>query len=309
MTDNKESISAKLRRWADIGKHSFPFEAALREFEIEETSGWNDLRELLRRIADEVDAEKREITERYARQSWMNPADAIAKLATGEIEWSELEEAIDHYYLPRPLFEDGEPAQFGDSVNDDNDEARIVRELAYCEDGTIILLDHNPETICETRADIPVKRPQPEVLDADGVPIVVGDKVWILPGKHCETFPLCGYKAGVEYTVSENENAIHKESGRICITGRDCIYGYPRPEQVTHREPDTQERIDEDAIKAMEAYWGCMSSHCFDCPAKVDEKRPFERYETGKGLTVTRCLVAQRLDLLRRQRELDGRDA
>ena len=99
--DNTESISAKLRRWADTRKHSFPFEAALCEFEIEETSGWNDLRELFLRIADEVDAEKREITERYARQSWMNPADAIAKLATGEIEWPELKQTIDRYYLAR----------------------------------------------------------------------------------------------------------------------------------------------------------------------------------------------------------------
>lgn len=49
--DKTESISDKLRRWTDTGKHSFPFEAALREFEIQETSGWNDLRELFRRIA------------------------------------------------------------------------------------------------------------------------------------------------------------------------------------------------------------------------------------------------------------------
>lgn len=95
-----------------------------------------------------------------------------------------------------------------------------------------------------------LKRPKQQVLDADGVPIVVGDKVWILPGKHCETFPLYGYKAGVEYTVSENESAIHKKDGRICITGGDYTCGYPMPEQVTHREPDTQERIEEDADHA-----------------------------------------------------------
>lgn len=303
--DKNESISAKLRRWADIGKHSFPFEAALREFEIEETSGWNDLRELLRRIADEVDAEKREITERYARQSWMNPADAIAKLATGEIEWSELEEAIDHYYLPRPLFEDGEPAQFGDSVNDDNDEARIVRELAYCEDGTIILLDHNPETICETRADIPVKRPQPEVLDADGVPIEVGDTVYILPGEHCDKFPIKGFAAGDKCVVRNILNLNYgTKRGSILVRIEKGVIGYPAPEQVTHREPDSQERIDRDAVKLYMEYWECGHVECRDCPAAIDGKNPCERYENASD-----CADAQRLDLLRRQRELDGRDA
>ena len=69
--DNTESISAKLRRWADIGEHILPLEAALWEFEIEGTVGWDDLRELFRSIADEIDREKREIMELYARQSWM----------------------------------------------------------------------------------------------------------------------------------------------------------------------------------------------------------------------------------------------
>lgn len=298
--DNTESISDKLRRWADTRKHSLPFEAALREFEIKETLGWNDLREVFRKIADEIDREKREITELYARQSWMNPADAIAKLATGEIEWPELKAAIDRYYLPRPLFDDGEPAQFGDMFVRDFGRDAKIDSLSYTKGNSDYVNVNGYE-----RHDFAhwLKRPKPQVLDADGVPIVVGDKVWLLPGKHCETFPLYGYKDGVEYTVTENESASYKESGRICITGGDCIYGYPMPEQVTHRKPDTQERIDEDALKNSFKYWGCMGIVCNDCPSLVDGKKPRERYG------VNWCSDAMLFDLLRRQRELDGMDA
>lgn len=241
--DNTESISAKLMRLADIGKHIFPFETALREFEIEETSGWDDLRELFRKIVDEIDREKREITERYARQSWMNPADAIAKLATGEIEWAELQQAIDRYYLPRPLFEDGEPAQFGDMFVRDFGRDAKIDSLSYTKGNSDYVNINGYE-----RHDFAhrLKRPNPQVLDADGVPIEVGDRVYLVPGKHCETFPLNGYKAGVEYTVSEYECASHKENGRICITGGDCARGYPMPEQVTHREPDTLVKVLDD---------------------------------------------------------------
>lgn len=118
--DNTESISAKLRRWADESesdnrRHFYPTFNACDDLGIKvPDDDFVSERELFRRIADEIDREKREIAERYACQSWMNPADAIAKLATGEIEWAELQQAIDRYYLPRPLFEDGEPVQFGE---------------------------------------------------------------------------------------------------------------------------------------------------------------------------------------------------
>lgn len=108
--DKIESISTKLRRWANNSEQecTYPtYEAGEELFGVPICTTKAE-RDFMRRIADEMDAEKREITERYARQSWMNPADAIAKLATGEIEWPELKEAIDRYYLPRPMFEDGD---------------------------------------------------------------------------------------------------------------------------------------------------------------------------------------------------------
>lgn len=67
---------------------------------------------------------------------------------------------------------------------------------------------------------------------------------------------------------------------------------------------DSQERIDEDALKLVIEYWGCESASCSRCPAEADGKRPWERY----GLDAGSCGAAQKLDLLRRQRELDARE-
>lgn len=281
---NYKTVSELLRECAEA---DFPLTA------IEKKLGCSGvtLGETVNLLADEIDREKREIAERYACQSWMNPADAIAKLATGEIEWAELQQAIDRYYFPRPLFEDGEPVQFGEmAAHPILDKPSPIKSIEYFGDGSFALWFDGTEAITGYDNGERVRRPEPRVLDADGVPIKVGDTVWNV----------------FDY---QKRTVIGLRGGKARTESRPGIEFFEAGYELTHREPDTQERIDEDAIKAMEAYWGCMSSHCFDCPAKVDEKRPFERYETGKGLTVTRCLVAQRLDLLRRQRELDGRDA
>ena len=65
-----------------------------------------------------------------------------------------------------------------------------------------------------------------------------------------------------------------------------------RPEQ------DTLERIEDDARKMFNDYWGCSDADCRCCPAMVGGKKPYERYGTGS------CSFAQKLDLLRRQREV-----
>lgn len=68
---------------------------------------------------------------------------------------------------------------------------------------------------------------------------------------------------------------------------------------------DTQERIDEDALKLIDEYWGCCGKDCDECPVTIDGKTPYQRY----GLDMINCNAAKTLDLLRRQRELDGRES
>ena len=76
-----------------------------------------------------------------------------------------------------------------------------------------------------------------------------------------------------------------------------CFTGSP----VKRPDPDTQERIDEDARKRHQSYWGCEGRSCKVCPAIIDGANPCERYG------VCSCSNAKTLDLLRRQRELDKR--
>lgn len=303
MSDKTESISAKMRCWADESvsdsrRYLFPTMNACKDLGIDDhMTGCTSERILFRRFADEIDKELSEAKEAYLGDEFARFAEVIGKPM---LEDETIEDWLGRWYLPRPLFDDGEPAQFGDRFVNDKGNDSTLSSLNYTKGAHGYVSANGGQRHEVTNR---LKRPKPQVLDADGVPIVVGDKVWLLPGKHCETFPLYGYKAGVEYTVSGNESAIHKGDGRICITGGDCTYGYPMPEQVTHREPDTQERIDRDAMKGKYEYWGCTGSECHNCPALVDGKKPNQRYG------ILWCGCAMRLDLLRRQRELDGRDA
>lgn len=289
---NTESISDKLRRWADESendnrRHFYPTFNACDDLGINVSD--DDIvseRELFRRIADEIDAEKREITERYARQSWMNPAEAIAKLATGEIEWAELQQAIDRYYLPRPLFEDGEPVQIGDRYLMMNGTQDIASSFAYTKgDADYARINGHRMKLHER-----VKRPKQTVLDADGVPIEVGDAVWILKDS-----------GHVKWTVIEPYNR-YDGIQTVYVESRG-IKGHACPENITHREPDSHERIDRDALKSYNEYWGCTGIECKRFPALIDGKKPRHRYE------VDWCKDTKTLDLLRRRRELDGRDA
>lgn len=177
-------------------------------------------RELFRRIADEIDREKREITERYARQSWMNPADAIAKLATGEIEWAELQQTIDRYYLPRPLFEDGEPAQFGDMFVRDFGRDAKIDSLSYTK-GNFDYVNVNGYE----RHDFAhrLKRPNPQVLDADGVQIEVGDVLY--------------------RTTDDMKAVVAKLEKGYFVDDEGAGFN---PSYFTHREPDTIEKVLDD---------------------------------------------------------------
>ena len=292
MSNTTESISAKLRRWADECEESSQFSQpstfARRDLDIYGSNVSEMNCRMFRRIADEVDAELESAMDSMRYKSLIPLDQVVGEIANGSDEYDELKAAIDRYYLPRPLFDDGEPAQFGDMFVRDFGRDAKIDSLSYTKGNSDYVNVNGYE-----RHDFAhrLKRPNPQVLDADGVPIEVGDKVWMLPGKHCETFPLYGYKPGVEYTVSENESASHKENGRICITGGDCTCGYPMPEQVTHREPDTQERIDEDATMPPREYYAKHIGHYVGL--KDDE-------EVWTAVTA---------HLLRRQRELDGRAA
>lgn len=292
--DNTESISAKLRRWADESESAdfvtcHPMTRALDECGlIDSLGGYVQERELFRRIADEIDREIDELRE-LVNPGGQPIGESIREIATGEDKypWGDskyplLKRALDRYYLPRPLFEDGEPVHDSDLEE--------IGGLATCCVYTDGSWRFDPDKFEDEgspkhwdkqqgRKGDRVKRPKQRVLDADGVPIEVGDTVYLVPGEHCDVYPLNGYGAGVEYRVNENNSPNHKPNGRICISGGDCIYGYPMPEQVTHREPDSLKKL----LNDIRGY--LAESPCIDVRV-----RPWERRLTA--------LI-----------ELDGRDA
>lgn len=130
----------------------------------------------------------------------------------------------------------------------------------------------------------------PLPLDANGMLIKPGDKIFLVGlFEPCE---VCGFEFKNDKIlvriVSEDEAHVHISM---------------EPEKLTHDPTDTLDRIEADARKATNVYWECISSECDECPAIVDGKKPWERYETRGS-----CSNAQKLDLLRRQREVFERE-
>ena len=196
---------------------------------------------------------------------------------------------IEREYMPLPMLE-GEPLKVGDKVD------------GYGQEGAEVVAVMNSEMIV-VRSTVKggygyhdeayplllwcvddLKRHRQGVLDADGVQINVGDVVYFADS--AEAFDVLGVESG-------GDESVH--IGRKDGTSTDA---WVSPGDLTHKQPDTLERIEADASKTFSDYWGCGNAECYCCPVTVDGKKPHERYGTES------CANAQRLDLLRRQREV-----
>ena len=124
--------------------------------------------------------------------------------------------------------------------------------------------------------------------DADGMPIKLGDEVYILGDTR--KFIV------VRFNIEANNTLVSlnfKDGG-----SKSELLKWPS--EISHKEPDTLERIKADAIKEDDEYWGCADlTTCRNCPALVNGERPDERYEVEGN-----CQNAMVLDLLARQRKV-----
>ena len=299
--DKTESISAKLRRWADDSDtYESPSHCiASKELCIDcpNIPCLKCENELFNRIADEIDAEKRAIYEAQMDSTGYGTsphhiikayAESIGKPMNGDCitDW------LNRFYITRPLFDDGEPLVPGDEIDFHGRDEMVISYVVNSNRKD----DYSPYATlhlkCGASHNVPIserlRRPKKQVLDADGVPIEVGNAVYPNYGTYANrkstVLDVCGQD---DVIVSINGGGFERFNGKY----------------LTHREPDTQERIDRDALKDVHGYWGCVGVDCSQCPALVDGKKPKKRYG------VIFCSDAMRLDLLRRQRELDGRDA
>lgn len=119
----------------------------------------------------------------------------------------------------------------------------------------------------------------------DGEPVRVGDAFAGFDGNE---------RAVYRIVFGDGFVRIESEDGAAIAIG----YG-----ERAKRPADTQERIDSDALKPGIDYWGCRGVDCSLCSGMVGGEKPWERYGTID------CDDAKTLDLLRRQRELDAREA
>ena len=186
--------------------------------------------------------------------------------------FTEIADRIEREYVPLPRFEDGEPVKVGDMVLWNDNEAKRVEGIH---------VEVHLEGSCGTYNSV-IKRPEPDVLDADGVPINVGDTVYVV-------------EKNITTPIGNKEVVESIERG-IVFTDQGGWEGA----SLSHKEPDTLERIYADTRKTFDEYWGCdCIIRCKYCPAVVDGKRPYELYEADRS-----CETAMMLDLLRRQRKV-----
>lgn len=165
---------------------------------------------------------------------------------------------IEKYYIPRPRFENGEPVQFGDDIE-------IYNRTGLLDSGTIqsfhpnngsvwmlslVGVNHDRLVRFDPRTCV-IKRPEHKVLDADGVEIKVGDTVWDLD-------------SGEKLTVVEFAN---REHGIIqCSNEEDEYYGDHDAHRLTHREPDSLEKLQRDMSSAIKSVKGQL----FECDRHIN---------------------------------------
>lgn len=279
--DPKDMTASELVRWVE--NYTDIMCRACREMGFGcDDAEVSDCEKALEFIADKIDAELAQARKESLRRG----AELWAK-ANGWPDFRDGEDFgawLDRCALPRPRFEDGEPVQMGDEIaicGGDID----VNEVVMLLDGSGYRLLHSTDVSASAIEDR-VKRPAPEALGADGLPIVVGETVYPIDSEWLDT--------------TLEVLSVESLSVKVSLPSGKGWTMF-RADRLTHTPPDTQESIDADKGKKGTEYWRCVGFLCGDCPAEIDGKRPSDRYG------VLNCSIAQGMDIARRQADLDAR--
>lgn len=228
---SNKTIAQRLREFANGDSDS------INDFcwQIADTWGFADdgLRKTARYIAEKIEQEHNALIEAQGA-SVHHTMLAYAEDKGMPMEENEtITQWLDRWFVPRPCFEDGQPVQWSDrSIEWDDGGAWGFSAIG--KDGFPIA---NGEFNIYARAVVKagrVQRKHPKVLDAEGVKIKVGDTVWSRMFTEAR-----GEMTVTGFTAS-------KDGSNVCVnTG--AVY---RPEELTHTEPDSLEKLRDDMRQA-----------------------------------------------------------
>lgn len=159
---------------------------------------------------------------------------------------------IEKYYDPKPRDPEGNP------VHEDMEvDGGVVIHWSVSEDGSWTIFDDDYEEIQCGDKNEPISLPEPKILDADGVEIKVGDTVW---GKY----------SGVEHDVLGFDTC----DGLLLVSVRNVKTGSTggaSPNLLTHREPDSLEKLRDDiaGFKAEGTYHGAIDTFLQRCEDRL----------------------------------------
>lgn len=76
---------------------------------------------------------------------------------------------------------------------------------------------------------------------------------------------------------------------------------------IDENTPETLQDVIADIGDSCKEYWKCVGTYCYCCPAIVDGKRPYERYEADGSCTTAMCKdISRRLKAIAKRMGGDG---
>lgn len=166
-------------------------------------------------------------------------SEAVAALAAMIDPKGILTERERHILDMWPRYEGGEPVWFGDSVEHDGTMETVHGFKLYrCGPAYLSVVGIDTEKWLRIEDCKSVKRPAPKVLDADGVEIRAGDTVWfrsLSTGDRMRKATVTGFG---KHSLDGPLATLKDEMGWTC---------HIDPKKITHVQPDSWERLEEDA--------------------------------------------------------------
>lgn len=168
--------------------------------------------------------------------------DCIAKMMTAIADRIDAERALPAD-VEWPRFEDGGLVRIGDEVEFEGKTMRVCEVALYADSWALWCDCEDMSGRLHGSFGERVKRPAPKVLDADGVPIKVGDTVWA-------TYNGCKH---IVMAVC-SDGSLHPEM----VTDDGCMVEYEEglwdfAKKVTHEQPDSWILWGEDLDMAVKA--------------------------------------------------------